>query len=159
MCLFGLSLFKPWTCHWLCDAGFAVDYWVSVAALDLNLEFAMNLYRLLVIQVLVKCRLCLQTFLYFLNLYFKVPTNGYLFPEANLLCSVQSNLLSDTAFPWCFVCTCYSTYSSTYEVLLSYLCILSTRLLAPFSVSQSTMVYIYLMGNKCCQILLSTPDL
>ena len=65
-----------------------------MAALDVNLKLAVDLYRLLVIQVFTKCRLCLQTFLYFLSSYLKVPTNGYLFPETDLLCSVHSNSLS-----------------------------------------------------------------
>ena len=64
-----------------------------MAALDVNLKLAVDLYRLLVIQVFTKCRLCLQTFLYFLSSYLKVPTNRYLFPETDLLCSVHSNSL------------------------------------------------------------------
>lgn len=58
-----------------------------MAALDVNLEFAMNLYRL-VTQVLSKYRFPMQTFFYFLyffNSSFKVTTDSFLFPEADPL--------------------------------------------------------------------------
>lgn len=86
------------------NTSLALQYWICCGLLSLigspsiNLEFVVNSHRLLIIQVLIKCRLCLQTFLYFPNSYFKVPTKGYLFPEADLL-----SLVSQTHCP--LLCT------------------------------------------------------
>lgn len=65
-----------------------------MAALDVNLQLAVDLYRLLAIRVFTNCRVRLQTLLCFLNAYLKVPTDGCLFPETDVLCLVHSNSLS-----------------------------------------------------------------
>lgn len=127
-------LFKLWIHHWLCNTGFAVAYWVLVAALDANLECAVNPYcllGLLVIRYLSNivcvCRHPFTSLIHISRFPLKV-----IFPEAH----PWYNLVQ---IPCLFFCTsvvfCTSVLAFTplpmkfYSVV--YVSVLSTRLLAP----------------------------
>lgn len=143
---YDLIPFKTWTRHCLCDTGFALSYWVSVAVLEVNPE--VRSYRLLVIQVFVKC---LQ--IYFLNSCQGSHDKGYRFLEAHLLSlSPVTFTVSPCTSMLLFVPLLqhwlhYFFLNSCLCINLIHWCVSSLRS-STFSVWQSTMAYTYRILNK-----------
>lgn len=80
---------------------------ISVVALDVSLDFVVESYVVLAIQVLIQGRWCLQTFFYSLNSYVKVPVKG---SRLNVFSAVKL-LVPCLALPLCFVFTAVKAFT------------------------------------------------